>query len=399
LNKGGSLDSQIWRDIMSQSLEDILDLVGNLDDSSGDDSPRERFRRYLKTRVTETGMFRDYIEECLRKKGDQYNRALQDLVNHLGYLMEFEVEFGRYRGVQNEIGFDGHWISRHTDTHLVVEVKTTEVYSIKTSTLLGYINALVSEKKIPSRERALGLYVIGRPDPDIKQLENSIIAEKLSGQLRIISVSSLLSLAELMSDYDVTHQDILSVMQPSRPTVDPVVDLMSKLVAGSTEEKTKPVRVGKEPGEVTAETGYWLTPVRSDEVETAEEGVQKLVVNESVYAFGERTPGRKHLKPGDWICFYASGKGVIAHAKVTSKPEKVPHPSVRNPDLYPWTFRVDGVEYYPENPVVIDVKMRGSLNEFKNRDLTRPWAWFVQGTRRLVEEDFKLLTHQADSIS
>lgn len=384
---------------MSQSLEDILDLVGNLDDSSGDDSARERFRRHLKTCVTETGMFRDYIEECLRKKGDQYNHALQDLVNHLGHLMEFEVEFGRYRGVQGKIGFDGHWTSPHTNTHLVVEVKTTEAYSIKTSTILGYINDLVSEKKIPSREHALGLYVIGRPDPDMKQLENSIIAEKLTGQLRIVSVSSLLSLAELMSDYDVTHQDILSVMQPSRPTIDPVVDLMSKLVAGSTEEKTKPVRVGKEPSEVTAETGYWLTPVRSDEEGTAEDGVHELVVNEGVYAFGERTPGRKHLKPGDWICFYASGKGVIAHAKVISKPEKEPHPSVWQPDLYPWTFRVDSVEYYPENPVVIDVKMRGNLIEFKNRDLTRPWAWFVQGTRRLVEEDFKLLTHQTDSVS
>ena len=53
-------------------------------------------------------------------------------------------------------------------------------------------------------------------------------------------------------------------------------------------------------------------------------GIQTLVRDTSLYAFGERTPGRGKLKPGDWMCFYASGKGVAAHAKVSSAPEKKP---------------------------------------------------------------------------
>jgi hypothetical protein len=230
---------------MSISLNQILDLVGKLDDSPGDETPRERFRQFLKKSVLEVGQIRDYVEECLRISGDQYNRALQDLINHLGYFLGFEVTFGRYQGVPGQIGFDGHWKSP-TGFHIVVEVKTTEVYAVKTATLVGYVDGLISEKRIPSWDNALGLYVVGRPDPEIKQIENAIVAERRTDRLRIIYVESLLSLAEIMSDYGISHEDILAVIRPSGPTIDPVVDLMARLVtepkAGEQPELPKPER-------------------------------------------------------------------------------------------------------------------------------------------------------------
>jgi hypothetical protein len=51
---------------MSMTLNQILALVGKLDDSQGEDTPRERFRRFLKENVDEVGQVRDYIEEYLR---------------------------------------------------------------------------------------------------------------------------------------------------------------------------------------------------------------------------------------------------------------------------------------------------------------------------------------------
>lgn len=45
---------------------------------------------------------------------------LQDLVNHLGQLLEFTITFGRYQGVQGQIGFDGRWASP-TGFHIVVD--------------------------------------------------------------------------------------------------------------------------------------------------------------------------------------------------------------------------------------------------------------------------------------
>lgn len=377
------------------SLTQILNLVGNLDDSSGDDVPRERFRRFLRGNVLEVGQVRDYIEECLRLKGDQYNCALQDLINHLGGLLNFEVVFGRYRGVpRKKVGFDGHWISP-SGYHIVIEVKTTETYAIKTSTLVGYIDDLISEKEIPDWESALGLYVVGRPDPDIRQLENAIIGEKRISQLRTMSVESLLSLAELMNEYDVNHDDILAVLRPSGPKVDPVVDLMTRLVAQAPLEVQEVLEL-KEKVEPFIKTEgdvfYWLTPVKSDEFGTAEETVQTLVGQEKIYAFGERTPGRKNLKPGDSICFYASGKGVIGHAKVMSRTEKKIHPKVSQPEKYPWIFQVGDSRLYLDDPVVIDADMRGKLDAFRERDPSKPWGWFVQATRKISEHDFNLLT-------
>ena len=378
---------------MSVTLSQIIALVGKLDDSPGNETSRERFRKFLRDNIAEVGEIRDYVQECLRNKGDQYNRALQDLVNYVGHFLGFEVAFGRYHGVQGKLGFDGHWKSS-TGFHIVVEVKTTEVYAIKAATLVGYVDALISEKKVPNWDQALGLYVVGRPDPQVRQLENTILAEKRVNQLRIISVDSLLSLAEMMNEFDISHEDILDVIRPSGPTIDSVADLMARLVAEPKAEQLP----HKEP--VVAASGmeagiaYWITPVKSNEEQTAEEVVNTLVGQEGIYAFGERTPGRKHLKPGDWICFYATGNGVVGHAKVTSTPKKKPHKRVRDPQRYPWVFHLDKVKLYIETPTIIDASVRSRLDAFNNRDPNKSWAWFVQATRKITEQDFNILVQE-----
>ena len=218
-------------------LNRILALVGKLDDAEGEDAARARFRSFLQQNMREVGKIQDYIRECLSFSGDQYNRALQDLVNHLGSFLEFEVIFGRYQGAIGKNGFDGHWKSP-TGFHIVVEVKTTDVYAIQSATLLGYVDRLISEQKIPNWDQALGLYVVGRPDAELRQLENAILAERRTHQLRIISTESLLSLAEMMSEYMVTHEEILSLLLPSGPKIDPIVNLMARLVAKRRAEKS-----------------------------------------------------------------------------------------------------------------------------------------------------------------
>ncbi len=377
--------------------------MGKLDDTVGDDNPRERFRLYLKENANEVGQIRDYIGESLRNTGSQYNRAFQDLINYLGHFLGFEVRFGRYQGVQGQIGFDGLWKSP-SDFYIVVEVKTTEVYAIKTATLTNYIDEAISEKIIPDRDHVLGLYIVGRADPEVHQLENAIYAEKRMDQLRVISAESLLSLAELMNNYDVSHKDILAVLRPSGPVIDPIIDLMARLAAES--------EVGEEPKEPPAsrpsetepviekpseknQVGYWLSPVIGNDKQAAEEVIQDLVGVQRIYAFGERTPGRKHLKPGDMICFYAEGNGVVGHATVSSYPEKKSSSAIRDPERYPWLFSLVKNETYIDNPVIIDAALRAKLDAFKNRDPNKPWSWFVFSTRRLSENDFRILTRDS----
>lgn len=388
--------------IALNQLSQILDLVGQLDDSQGDGTPQQRFRRFLDNNVTEVGQVRDYVQECLQTPDTQYSRALQDLINRLGRFLGFEVTFGRYQGVRGQVGFDGLWESP-TGFHIVIEVKTSEVYPIKTATLIGYVNDLISEKKIPNWDRALGLYVVGNLNPEVRSLQNSIVAEGWTQQLRIISAESLVSLAELVNGYDVEHEDVLALLRPVSPTVDPVVSLITRLVAQQTSEPTVEVRPeppvqieeAPEPTRLSSdETAYWLTPVKGDEEQTAEEVLQTLLGQEGIYAFGERTPRRKELKAGDRMCFYATGKGVVAHARVGSVPRKQRHPSVRHSDKYPWVFKVQDVRLYLDEPIAVDAEMRSQLEAFKERDLNKAWAWFVQATRRLTKQDFDALTQE-----
>lgn len=136
---------------------------------------------------------------------------------------------------------------------------------------------------------------------------------------------------------------------------------------------------------------YWLTPVRGT---NAEEVVKTLVSEEGIWAYGDRTPGRNELKPGDWLCFYATGKGAIGHAKVMSIPEKKPHLKVLYSEKYPWTFKVDEAKLYLDNPKIIDAEMRKKLSAFKDKPLQQNWGWFLYSARKISEEDFKILTRE-----
>ncbi len=255
-----------------ETLNEILNVIGKLDDTEGNDTPRERFRKFLRQKVCEVNQLQEYVEECLRNSGDQYNRALQDLVNHLGRFLGFEVTFGRYQGIRGKIGFDGYWKSP-TGFHIVVEVKTTDVYTIKAATLVGYVDELISEKSITSWDNALGLYVVGRPDSELRQLENAIIGEKRTNQLRIISTTSLLALIELMNKYKIVHEEILALLRPSGPKIDPIVDLMARLVAERISEKLPELEkeLLYQEQSVEGEVVYRDTPIKSDDKGTTEE--------------------------------------------------------------------------------------------------------------------------------
>ncbi len=163
-------------------------------------------------------------------------------------------------------------------------------------------------------------------------------------------------------------------MQPSRPIADPVIDLMARLVAQRQAEELPERAEQPLPLELTEEAAYWITPVKSDEEQTAEQVISSLVGKDNIYAISERTPGRKHIKPGDTMCFYATTKGVVAHAKVTSKPEKKLQPEVRDTEKYNWVFSLKETELYTDKPIIIDMALRSRLDEFRDRDLNKSWG-------------------------
>ena len=213
----------------------LLELVGDLHDSTEPGSASERFRKYLRENIRQVEDVRAYTSDALAQSGEQFSKALQDLINHIGQLLGFDVVYGRYRGVRGEIGFDGFWQSP-TGWPIVVEAKTTDVYTVKTATLLGYINSLISEGQIKDAANVLGLYVYGRFDAQTSQLENAIIVEGRRERLRVVSVDALLNLLELKQEYNLPHDAILGLLLPAPVKVDSLVNLIFDIVAQEKEE-------------------------------------------------------------------------------------------------------------------------------------------------------------------
>ena len=411
------------------TLDQILGLVGTLDDAPGTNTPRDRFRGFLRDSVGEIGAVRDYIEACATNSGAQYDHALQDLVNHTGMLIGFDVEYGRYRGATNDIGHDGLW--RWKDFAIVVEVKTTDAFTIKTETLVTYVNKLISAEKLTHWDQAMGLYVFARADSGLKSLANSVVGEKRTRELRIATVDSILQLAELVQDEHITRDEAVALLKPGGVFVADTVDLLARIAAKATDPQTdslpspdvpvvsgaaKPVSIPTAVSETaqqaepqpptttptalpSTERLHVMTPVK-DEVDNPAQQTIADLLNAGWYVFGDATPGRKKLKPGDRMCFYESGRGVVAEAEVASVPELKPPATkgiAKNLDKFPWSFRLSNARFFFDEPVVIDADLRAKLDAFADREPAKSWSWFVQGTRLITEHDFAVLTGRGET--
>ncbi|MGB9300426.1 MAG: hypothetical protein WCD51_07525 [Anaerolineae bacterium] len=151
----------------------------------------------------------------------------------------------------------------------------------------------------------------------------------------------------------------------------------------------------RDAGIVNTESArYWITPVKDYPVESAEECIRNLVGREHIYAFGEGITAREQVQPGDWICFYATRRGVVAYARVASLPRREEHPAIIHPGHYPWVFDVDSENLFLGNPTIIDEHLRARMDAYADKGQHDNWGWLVLTTREISEHDFRLLTRQ-----
>jgi hypothetical protein len=202
-------------------LEQLVNTAGdgNLKDNT---LASEELRKFFSENKTE--MLEGYVDACLTKPFQASGYVLQDLVNELGARLDYDVEFGLYRGKRNSIGFDGVW--RAPDqADIVVEVKTTDAYRINLDTIANYRSRLV-EKGALGNDSSI-LLVVGREDTG--DIEAQIRGSRHAWLIRIISTESLLKLVELKesSDENMTLQKIQSLLVPFEYTrLDRIVDIM-----------------------------------------------------------------------------------------------------------------------------------------------------------------------------
>jgi hypothetical protein len=180
-----------------------------------------------------TDVLRRYLSQCLETSFEDSGLVLQDVVNELGERLGCSVERGLYRGKQHSIGFDGIW--KFPDGYsVVVEVKTTDAYTVSLDKLAGYRKALVGSGKITDRSSIL--IVVGRKDTD--SLEAQVRGSRHGWDIRLISADKLLRLVEIKeaADSKETIQKIRTVLTPLELTK---VDFIVELLATTAEDITQ----------------------------------------------------------------------------------------------------------------------------------------------------------------
>lgn len=216
----------------ARSLDELLAEIGRLDDAPGPETGRTRFRHFLRDNPPNLDVLDDYVRACTERPDEQHDRALQDLLNHLGTRLGFDVDFGPYVRLPGSITSHGRWATPAGD-QIVVEIRRCESHADQRPTLARLLEQLIHERRIADWDRALGLYILTEPGIDPRHLEKSIQSESRTHALRIVRPASLLSLARLVESGSITHADVMTILSATSAEVDPLVELMSRVATGS----------------------------------------------------------------------------------------------------------------------------------------------------------------------
>lgn len=250
-----------------------------------------------------------YLEQCLSASFDDSGLVLQDVVNELGSRLGCHVTPGLYRGKPNAIGFDGIW-SFPDGYCVVVEVKTTDAYSVSLDKLASYRSGLIKAGTI--QEKSSVLIVVGRRDTE--SLEAQVRGSRYAWDIRLISADKLLKLVQIKESADskATIQKIRTVLTPLELTkVDFIVDLLA-----TTADDIKEIATDEEveegaPGAAKPEKKF--TPV----------AFQEQVVNRVAVSLGLEL--KKQTRS-----LYASSDGKVSVRGVASKAHE------SGPNTYYW---------------------------------------------------------------
>lgn len=290
---------------MDFTLAQLLTIIGRLDDSPGFDTSRERLRRFLIERTNELESARQVIQECREHSGEQSHRALQDAVVLCGRFLGFETAFGRYQHDPGAMPSHGLWHSRRR-LHVTLVLCTDQSTDLNLDTVSHGIAD--GEGGYPG----IGLLVVTPLYPGKERLENLLAAGK-HANLRLISLSGLLRFCGMVVDGHLTHEDVLQVLNPG-VTLDARLDFLEHVRAAGQESRpaTESIETAVEP----QEPRYWVSAMHPDPVTPTERIVSGLIATRQILGINPAPGLGHHVRPGDAICVFVAGRGIVAHARI-----------------------------------------------------------------------------------
>ena len=218
--------TELWKsaqkEIQDKHVQQMIGFAGDGKLRDGGTASKE-FRDFLA--LISPDFLSRYANDCINEGFDSSGLALQDIINEVGTRLGFRVEQGRYRGTQNQIGYDGLWIS--PDGHaLVVEVKTTDAYRIDLERIATYRRDLITNKKVDEANCSI-LIIVGREDTG--GMEAQVRGSRHAWDVRLISIDALLRLMHLKVDLEDPKiiDKIRRVLIPQEFTkLDGIIDLV-----------------------------------------------------------------------------------------------------------------------------------------------------------------------------
>ena len=202
------------------------------------------FRQFL-TEI-DSRKLASFATYCLDNAFTDSGQVLQDIVNEIGRRLGFSAENGRYRGVRNDIGYDGIWSANGQS--LVVEVKTTDAYTIRLDVIANYKDRLVEQNRIPKDTPIL--IVIGRYDTS--SLEAQVRGSRHAWSMRIVGIEAIIKLMEvnLSTSSDEVTEKIHTILRPLEYTrIDQIIDVVFTTVEDKEqqiEEENAPPAIEEE---------------------------------------------------------------------------------------------------------------------------------------------------------
>jgi len=350
---------------MKLDLPELLTLVGRLDDAPGTDTPRDRYRRFLTRQLTTVQAVRDLLEQTQAALGDQHARARQDLALLLGRFLGFEVAFGTYESAPGAVRLEGHWRSRRR-ARIAIEVRGEQPAEAGVERLARTVSALSASLPADAGERWVGLCITTPFYAARRRLETQV-AHRTAGDIRCISLDSLLWLAEMSEAHRVDHDDVLRLLTTG-PDSDFMVELMRRLTETASSrpdaqlprtprpdselpDATPRLSIVVKPDRAT-DTGFWLATLGRDETATPEQLLDAVIARRQVLGVtraGAAGPARE----GDWVCFYIDGVGVAGHARLALAIADA-SAVIRGASRFTAVFRLENVTIYDVPNVVLD---------------------------------------------
>ncbi len=227
------------------SIKQILALCG--DGNLKDGSPCSgQLREYFQIAKSEN--LKKYLQTCLQEAFIGSGFVLQDIVNEFGRRLDYGVENGLYRGKKDKVGYDGLW-SDANGRQTIVEVKTTDAYSINLDTIARYRQTLIEAGKAATSSSIL--FVVGREDTG--SLEAQVRGSKHAWTIRLISTDALGQLVSLKENSKPgTVDKVHDVLIPFEYTkLDKIIEIAFTVAEDSTAALKE--EQGEEPGPPSVE--------------------------------------------------------------------------------------------------------------------------------------------------